>query len=823
MGLNEPAKGVLDYHNQLDLPQQKQEIGCMQLDTVYKTNLPNGRIRISATALYDSVGNGPNQDTYYLEYPGDVERDLVESGDPWLLLFLPVSVVLAETLRINRPVDPVLLEGCLELTEIWHCWMPHLPIIKVEADVSNMRSATGDKTASFFSSGVDSLHTLLRHEDNPEAQRAEKIDELVTIFGVFGRERQLVDENRGDPMRQRMEATALRYNKRVIEVHTNVWQTKFQFTNSLDHSHGCLLGAAALAIGDRYARVVVPGSQVYSDLAPEASMPLTDRLMSTSTTRFVTDACDSTRYQKIAYLAEKEHNLASLQVCSRDHDLMNCSECFKCVCAALILEVLDKLGECELFRVPHLDLTKVMRIYCSTGYLLSDLSMVKYEAKRRNREDIVTAIDTIFARSAWIDGCRRLIAELRRNRGVRADDKRTLAQLIGLEKANSCSEDTAHELSQTLQRLPELRGKLLGLLGGENPNVLFESDTSDAQLRALEHAVVRGSICESSLYMQLFDPNRELGPPRVVYVSGKPLVVAKKQYDESLFELSHLPLSGPPAEADVPTSSDSNSESCDVMHVTLDGNTTPHHRQVQQMNQIEKYESDYFDYLNAPENAPRYRLALDQIRQHLPNRPLRLVDLGCGNGALAQYIGNDFIYFGIDHNPVSIQRAQERNWTSVVQPIFAVKNIMEWVSETGNSDEPKADVLVFSGLLGGVLFSVEHQQILSPHDEQQFVIHCMKHRLVEGGLISVVTPFSYDNSQPASLFSFAAKRRLALDQRLPLANLVPLVEAVIPMPQVNQAIARQEHKPQWMQEAHHQSSHGQKAMGVWCSLFATRI
>ena len=322
----------------------------MILENVDRTILANDRVRLQASARYERGSRSGRRDDFYLEYPAEVGQDVVDHGDPWLALFLPVSALLGEPLTITRPVEPRLLAGCLELLEIWHCWMPELQIVPVEASARRPSHAADGRTASFFSGGVDSMHTLLRHEDSPDAPRAERIDDLLTIFGIFGRERELVRRRRGRPMRRRMDAVAARYGKRIVEVHTNAHQTAFGLTNTLNHSHACLLAAAVLGLGERYARVLIPSSVTYADTAPGGSHPLTDRLFSTTATQMVPDACDVTRYQKVAYLATHGHDLSSLQVCSRDLDLMNCSVCFKCVRAMLILEVLGKLSECELFR-----------------------------------------------------------------------------------------------------------------------------------------------------------------------------------------------------------------------------------------------------------------------------------------------------------------------------------------------------------------------------------------------------------------------------------------------------------------------------------------
>jgi hypothetical protein len=397
--------------------------------------------------------------------------------------------------------------------------MPHLPIIKVEAEKSLGSTSVGNRTGTFFSGGVDSLYTLLHHEDAPNAARAERIDDLITIFGIFSRERQLVEQKQGTPMRMHMDAIAQRFNKRRIEVHTNLYRTRFSRTNSLLHSHGCVLAAAALAMGKRYSRILIPSSTSYNALTHLGSHPLTDRLFSTTATRFISDGCRFSRYEKTAYLTTRDHDLSSLQVCSRDPELRNCAKCAKCVRTMLILGSLGKLDGCELFREPVLDLTKVASIYCSTLELKYDLECAQKDARKRGLWDIEQAVETALLRSAWICNCRTLIGRLRRGERPASHEIKLLTKLSGASESVACSKETRTLLDRALREMPALRAYLMALSRNDESENAVSTRPVYREYCLLEHALIGASICESTLDLQRRWPGQELCSPAVRFNS----------------------------------------------------------------------------------------------------------------------------------------------------------------------------------------------------------------------------------------------------------------------------------------------------------------
>ncbi|EGG95019.1 hypothetical protein IMCC1989_1964 [gamma proteobacterium IMCC1989] len=783
----------------------------MRLDEVYQTIISDDTVRLCAEVSYDFPDDEKRGDLFYIDYPIGMKKYLVDSGDPWLVLFLPICAVIGEALVINKPVDPVLLEECLEILEIWHAWMPNLNVVDILATNLSKSIASENKTASFFSGGVDSMHTLLRHEDSPFAQRAEKVDDLILINGIFLPKKPLEEGDESWLMKCHIDTFAEKLGKQAINVHTNVWETKFRYTHSLNHSHVCLLAASALGIGKRYSRVLIPSSLTYDKLVPESSNPLTDRMWSTSATKFVPDGSSFNRFQKISYLVNKNHDLSFLQVCSRDEGLKNCSVCFKCIKTMLILDVLNYLKDCNLFREPELDLKKVESIYCCTHYLLAEIEMIKSMAADSGRRDILLAIDNMFSRSAWIDSARRLTKKMGMGGVLCHLEVKILEEILGVRNNRFCVESVRQSIDNFLNKNNLFKSYLFNLINSDFSLNACESKGFISDFSMLEHELLSSSVCHSTLHLELKNKSRELSWPEVIYVRGDPVHIGNKKIKDQLLLAENVGF---------PTASASN-KYVNSLHekdrYLSRKKKTIHDLPSSLLNQEEKYLSDYSDYLCAPESSDRYKIALSQIKQYSENKKIELLDLGCGNGALANYISDNFLYRGLDNNKAAIDAALKKEYSVSIKPAFDVVDVLEWSGKVDGY--PKANVLMLGDLLGGALFSMSSNQFSTTFDDKCFVTECISRHLVDGGLVSVVTPFYYDFYNTERFFQFAAQRRAVINESLPLQYLDLLIETVLPLPLVSDAILRQKNKPLWYVNAVNNNGKEKQGFGVWCTLY----
>jgi hypothetical protein len=139
-----------------------------------------GRVRLAATVRYDS--DQSPAETYWFDVPERFADDLASSGNPWLACLAPLAATLQEPLRIGLPVDRLLARNVRELLCIWSFWYPSLKAVSLELEVSDPAEERGPRrTGAFFSGGVDSFYTVLRHRKGTDGALC--VDELILVRG----------------------------------------------------------------------------------------------------------------------------------------------------------------------------------------------------------------------------------------------------------------------------------------------------------------------------------------------------------------------------------------------------------------------------------------------------------------------------------------------------------------------------------------------------------------------------------------------------------------------------------------------------------------
>jgi hypothetical protein len=210
--------------------------------------------------------------------------------------------------------------------------------IRVSARATNSERRPGRRVAAFFSGGVDSWYTLLKHQ--------QQIDLLVMVHGF--------DVPLSKPAlwdrREKVLIEALRsIGKPYVLVRTNVRE----FCDPLiswPWYHGAALGAVARVLTPFVDRVYVASSFNFEHLIPWGSHPAADWLWGTPGLQIEHDGCDVTRLEKVARLAESPAALSSLRVCWQNvGSSYNCSVCRKCVMTQLALAAVGALDRASTF------------------------------------------------------------------------------------------------------------------------------------------------------------------------------------------------------------------------------------------------------------------------------------------------------------------------------------------------------------------------------------------------------------------------------------------------------------------------------------------
>jgi hypothetical protein len=262
-------------------------------------------------------------------------------GDAFLAASLLPAMLRGELLEIEEsaPVSPKLLMEISHLQRIFHSWNPVFKIIEVTARTAPV-AARNDGVASFFSGGVDSSYTFLKHK--------EAITHLVFIRGF---DFDVTDEALWDDTAVAQEAFASSFGKALIPVATNINHLAYPFTDlGWGSYHGSALAAVGLVLS--FPVVYVPATHTYCELFPWGSHPMTDGLWSTEGTTFIHDGADATRSDKMSHIVSDQNILRHLHVCweKKDDNCGRCSKCLRTMVAMRLLRVRGRLPELRALR-----------------------------------------------------------------------------------------------------------------------------------------------------------------------------------------------------------------------------------------------------------------------------------------------------------------------------------------------------------------------------------------------------------------------------------------------------------------------------------------
>ncbi len=257
--------------------------------------------------------------------------DLSFRAEPFVAAGLLEAMIRGVPLEVEKgiPLSPVLHQQLAEIQEIYSCWNTDLSVIKIDAELVEAESISGS-VGSFYSAGVDSSHTLMRHRD--------EINDLILILGFDGG----TSDHDWDKRIFEHQEFANKIGKKLVVIKTNA--RDFASQRKIDWSFGHGLCLAAFASILKYQKLLIPSSHTYNELFPWGSHPLSDPMWSTGANQVIHDGAGCRRGKKMRDLCRDQEILDSLQVCWRS-TLRNCGTCPKCVRTMIALNLLG--GRCK--------------------------------------------------------------------------------------------------------------------------------------------------------------------------------------------------------------------------------------------------------------------------------------------------------------------------------------------------------------------------------------------------------------------------------------------------------------------------------------------
>jgi hypothetical protein len=271
---------------------------------------------------------------------------LTDHADVFLSSCLYLAMRLRLPLHIEGDLSPELIRSAgiiQQIAEKWYCTFSTIPLTNTP-ETSNR--ICGHDVGCFFSGGVDSFYSLLKHSDH-----------ISKIIFVHGFDIPLSNYELRKIVSKELNEVSKEIGKELIEVETNLREISDQYIDWI-HYFGSGLASVAQLLSSMFKRIYIPSSETYAHLEPCGSHPLLDPLWSTQHLEIIHDGCEATRIEKVRKIAQYEIALKKLRVCwENKENAYNCGVCEKCIRTMISLSAIGALDNCSAFNSkldPHI-------------------------------------------------------------------------------------------------------------------------------------------------------------------------------------------------------------------------------------------------------------------------------------------------------------------------------------------------------------------------------------------------------------------------------------------------------------------------------------
>ncbi|MBN2547607.1 MAG: hypothetical protein JXB15_00495 [Anaerolineales bacterium] len=259
---------------------------------------------------------------------------------------------------VEGSASPRFLAGLQHIQQVLRSWKPNYTAVEFPNIRMEPRPESDEKRVGvFFSGGVDSFYTFLKHKD-----------EITDLIFVHGFDIPLKEQS----LRQRMSVSAQRvadhFGKHLIEVETNV-RSFIDAYAFWGFAHGSGLASIGHLLYPHFQRIYIAASLDAPNQIHWGTHPDLDPHWGTEALEFIHDGVEARRIDKIGLISQYDIALQSLRVCLKSpQDFFNCGTCEKCVRTMIGLRAYGALERCPTFAAP-LDNRRVYRMYAPADHL----------------------------------------------------------------------------------------------------------------------------------------------------------------------------------------------------------------------------------------------------------------------------------------------------------------------------------------------------------------------------------------------------------------------------------------------------------------------
>jgi len=255
-------------------------------------------------------------------------------------------------LIVEGEISQKFISALSTIQDIYCIWDTSLHRAEIKNVIPVSRSgSTENRVGSFFSGGVDSFYTFLKHQE-----------EITDLIFVHGLDIQLNDTLLREKASKKIHEVASSFGKNLIEIETNIRELLDPYVNWGLLGHGAAFAAIGHLLFPNFHRIYIPASYTYANIFPWGSHPILDHLWSSESLEFIHDGCEATRVRKVSLISEYDIALQSLRVCWKNpNSSYNCGCCEKCIRTMINLKVNSALSRCTTFD-EELDVKNVLKL-----------------------------------------------------------------------------------------------------------------------------------------------------------------------------------------------------------------------------------------------------------------------------------------------------------------------------------------------------------------------------------------------------------------------------------------------------------------------------
>ena len=311
----------------------------MKVGPTQQDILKDGRHRTRVRATFS---DGTSRD---LTFVTSNQIPFVETnkGDIWLPAMLIVAMRRGEVLELADPISDR-AASIQRIQDIMTTWYPgRMQHVEVHAPAAERNKRSRRKsperiTASCFTGGVDSFHTLSKNQDR-----------IGAILYGFGIDVPLRETEAIDRTTELLQDVANEEGIRLLTARTTIRKFLQPDTRWGTEAHGAALATLATLFSPVIDRILVPATHSYATGRKWGSHPMLDGLWSTDRLAVEHDGAEAVRARKIELIADDPVAQRHLRVCYMEFATMNCCRCLKCQRTMAVLDSIDRLDSFPTF------------------------------------------------------------------------------------------------------------------------------------------------------------------------------------------------------------------------------------------------------------------------------------------------------------------------------------------------------------------------------------------------------------------------------------------------------------------------------------------